>query len=490
MNGPLRRLATVTLAMFVALLGAATWVQFVQAPSLNDDGRNIRTLYRQYGHDRGPIVVAGTPVASSVATDDSFRFQRQYANGPLYAPVTGYYAIARQPTGLEQALDDELDGSADTLFYSRLQDLITGAQPRGASVELTIDPAAQQAAWDALGDQTGAVVALDPTTGAILALVSKPSYDPNVLAVHSTKQVTEAYAALDADPGEPLQNRAIAGDTYPPGSVFKLVTTAAALENGLTPETVLDAPTVLQLPDTTATLQNFGGERCSSSGQVSIADALRVSCNTAFANLGMQLGEDALRAQAEAFGFGKDLSIPLKVTPSVFAAEPDGRALSKASLAQSAIGQYSDRVTPLQVAMVAATIANGGTQMTPYLVQTVRDANLSVIDQAEPTPLATPISPATASAIRDMMISVVQRGTGTAAQIDGVTVAGKTGTAQHGADASEPPHAWFTAFAPAESARVAVAVVVEDGGSLGDEATGGRVAAPIAKAVIEAVIGK
>ncbi|WP_372592866.1 peptidoglycan D,D-transpeptidase FtsI family protein [Actinotalea sp.] len=483
MNTPLRRLTSVVVLMFVVLMGGATWVQFVQAPDLNNDSRNVRTLYREFDRDRGPIVVAGTAVASSTEVDDAFGYQRSYADGPLYAPVTGYYSLVYRRSGLEQAMNTELNGSADSLFYTRMQDLITGRQPQGASVELTIDPVLQQAAWDALGDQRGAVVALDPSTGAILAMVSKPSYDPNVLASHDTTAVTEAWTSLIEDESDPMVNRAIAGDTYPPGSTFKLVTAAAALESGFTAETPVPAPDVYTLPGTSTTLQNFGGSSCSSSGAMTLSDALRISCNTAFAEIGVQLGSDALRTQAEAFGFDTELSVPLSVTPSRFPVEG---AIDEAQTALSAIGQYDVRVTPLQVAMISATIANGGVEMTPYLVDTVRDQDLTVIDTTTPASLGRPISSTTAAALREMMLSVVENGTATTAQIPGVQVAGKTGTAQTTDGAA--PHAWFTGFAPADDPRIAVAVVVENGGSIGDEATGGKVAAPIARAVIQAAL--
>ncbi len=483
MNTPLRRLTSVVVLMFVVLMGGATWVQFVQAPTLNSDNRNVRTLYREYDRDRGPLVVAGTSVASSTPVDDAFGYLRSYADGPLYAPVTGFYSVIYGRSGLERAMNTELNGSADSLFYNRIQDLVTGRQPQGAAVELTIVPAVQQAAWDALGDQRGAVVALDPRTGAILALVSKPSYDPNLLASHDTAAVNEAWTSLTDDPTDPMTNRAIAGDTYPPGSTFKLVTAAAALESGITPDTPVAAPDVYTLPGTSTTLQNFGGSACSSTGAMTLSDALRISCNTAFAEIGVGLGADALRAQAEAFGFDGTLAIPLSVTPSRFPAEG---AIDAAQTALSAIGQYDVRVTPLQVAMISATIANGGIEMKPYLVSTVRDQDLTVVDTTSPSTLGRPISSSTAAALREMMLGVVANGTATSAQIPGVQVAGKTGTAQ--TTDGVAPHAWFTAFAPADAPTIAVAVVVEQGGSMGNEATGGQVAAPIARAVILAAI--
>jgi penicillin-binding protein A len=387
-------------------------------------------------------------------------------------------------SGIEQTMNTELNGSADSLFYSRIQDLFTGSQPQGAAVELTLDPVVQRAAWDALGDQTGAVVAIDPTTGAILALVSKPSYDPNVLASHDVASVRAAWEQLNADPTAPMLNRAIS-ETYPPGSTFKLVTASAALEGGLTPDSPVAAPTELPLPNSSSVMHNHGNSACSSTGAMTLQDALRISCNTAFGQLGMTLGDDALRTQADAFGFDSTLTMPLTVTASRFPA--DGQ-IDEAQTALSSIGQYDVRVTPLQVAMTSAAIANDGVRMAPYLVQTVRSADLTVISETEPESLGRSITANTASQLTQMMQTVVDSGTGTAAQIPGVSVAGKTGTAQSATDAA--PHAWFTAFAPADAPQVAVAVVVEHGGDLGNEATGGAVAAPIARQVIQAVLGQ
>lgn len=483
MNTPLRRLATVVVVMFVALMGMSTWIQFFEAPELNNDPRNVRTLYREFDRDRGPIVVGGKAVASSTPVDDAFGYQRTYPQPELYAHVTGFYSVVFGRTEIERAMNTELNGSADSLFLSRLQDLVTGRQPKGATVELTIDPAAQQAAWDALGDQRGAVVALDPRTGAILALVSKPSYDPNVLASHDIPAVQAAWDALNADEGKPLANRALRGTTYPPGSTFKVVTAAAALEAGATPDTAVPAPRELELPQTTSVLRNFGGAACASGDTTTLADALRVSCNTAFGALGLELGADALREQAEAFGFGEHLDVPMRVEESHFPDDPDAP-----QTALSAIGQYEVRVTPLQMAMVAAAVANDGVRMQPYLVQTVRNQDLEVVGSTEPTELGRAVSPGTAAALRDMMVSVVADGTGRSARIDGVQVAGKTGTAETADDV--PPHAWFTGFAPADDPQVAVAVVVEHGGDMGSEATGGAVAAPVARAVMQAVLAR
>ncbi|WP_407319946.1 penicillin-binding protein 2 [Isoptericola halotolerans] len=483
MNTTTRRLAGIVMVMFLALLVSTTWIQFFAADRLNSDPRNARALYAQFGTDRGPIVVDGDAVASSVPVDDEWNYQREYARGRLYAPLTGYYSLVSGTSGIERAENDFLAGSADALWVERVQNLLTGSDPQGSSVELTIDAAAQQAAWDALGDQRGAVVALEPSTGKILAMVSKPTFDPNDLAVHDTGAANQAYLDLLNDEDKPLTSRATATH-YPPGSTFKLVTAAAALESGDYDETtVIDAPVTYTLPGTRTDLPNYGGEACAPSGEQSLADALRISCNTAFAKLGVDLGADALAEQSADFGFGEALDVPFTAVASSY---PDPDELTPDRVALSAIGQGDDKVTPLQVAMISAAIANGGEVMAPYSVDTIRDAELEVVSETRESSLGDAVSEDTASQLTDMMVSVVENGSGTAAQIPGLTVAGKTGTAQTTSEV--PPHAWFTGFAPADDPQVAVAVVVEQGGSMGSEATGGRVAAPIAKAVIEAVL--
>jgi peptidoglycan glycosyltransferase len=477
-------LAGVVALLFASLLLGSTYVQFVDADRLNARADNRRTQYKEFGRERGPLLVAGDPVAQSVKVDDSYGYLRKYPSPTTYSAVTGYYSVVYTPVGMESAVGDLLAGTADQLFYRRLSDLFTGRQPQGASVELTINPKVQKAAWDALGNQRGAVVALDPKTGAVLALVSKPGFDPNTLAGHDLGKVTKSWNALLADPARPLENRAIAGRLYTPGSVFKLITAAAALSSGrYTPETMVDGPASLDLPQTSKTLPNDFSGACGPGDKVSLQDALRISCNTAFGSIGLDLGDDAIRAQADAFGFGKPLNIPLKVTPSIFPASPDAP-----QTAQSAIGQYDDRVTPLQMAMVSAGIANGGVVMAPQLVKDVLSANLEVIQRNTPQRFSEAVSGQVAADLTRMMEDVVDNGTGKRAQISGVRVAGKTGTAQTAK--GRPPNAWFTAFAPADDPKVAIAVVVEDGGSLGDAASGGKVAAPIAKQVIEAVLGR
>ena len=481
MNAAIRRLSLVAFVLLMAVMIAATNIQVVQAPALNADNRNIRTIYREFGLPRGPIVVDGATIASSKASDDAFGYQRSYADGALYAPMTGYFSIVFGRTGIEKTENGVLNGTADSLFIRRVQDLVTGRQPKGSSVELTLSAKAQQAAWDALGDQKGAAVALDPRTGAILAMVSKPSFDPNELAAHSSSSVNAAYQSLLQQDDGPLINRATS-TTYPPGSTFKLVVAAAALESGrYDADTQIAAPKELPLPQTKARLGNFGGVSCSPTDAMSLADALRVSCNTAFAQLGMDLGQDAVRDTAEAFGFNAGMSVPLRVTESVFPTDIDAPGV-----ALSSIGQKDVRSTPMQMALLAATIANDGVPMQPYSVERVRDADLGLVSETEPQSLDRAISTQTAAALNEMMRGVVRSGSGTAAQIAGVEVAGKTGTAQTTSDAA--PHAWFVGFAPADDPQVAVAVIVENGGNLGDEGTGGAIAAPVARAVMKAVL--
>lgn len=482
MNNPIRRLAVIVTAMFCALFMATTWIQFVQAKELRDKPGNRRTLLASYARDRGAILVGGESVATSEKTDDELKYLRSYPKGDTYSHVTGYYSfVYGSGGGLESAANDTLTGESDQLFYRRLGDLVTGRQPTGVSLELTIDPRAQEAAERGLGNQRGAVVALDPKTGAVLAMVSHPEYDPNTLAGHDSASVTRAWKRLNADPTTPLANRAIAGNLYPPGSVFKVVTAAAALSSGrFAPDTVVPGPKVLTLPQTTSGLVNDWNGACDS-GQVTLTRALEKSCNTAFGWLGMQLGGQAVRDQANKFGFGQPLAIPMTVTPSSVPAQ-----LNPPQEAQSAIGQYDVRVTPLQVAMIAAGVANKGSVMKPYLVKQTRGADLEVINQTAPQQLSQAVSPDVASALTTMMEKVVESGTGTRAQISGTQVAGKSGTAQHGSGTD--PHAWFMSFAPADDPKVAVAVVVEDGGNAGSEAAGGTLSAPIARDVMKAVI--
>lgn len=484
MNGPLKRAAVACLLMFGLLMININYLQGVRAEELREDARNTRNFYARYEIERGRITAGNKVLAESVDTGDSrFRFQRRYPEGEVYAHVTGFFSPESE-SGIEATHDSLLDGSDASLLIRRSLDLFTNKHTKGANVDLTIVPRAQEAAHNALrrSNKRGAVVALDPKTGAILALVSLPTYDPNKLSKTDKGDVFSFYNKLDKDKTQPLLNRAL-NQTYPPGSTYKVITAAAFLEDDSSraPETIVEAPQVLDLPNTTADLPNSGGAACGT-GQVTLTFALERSCNTPFGKIAMDLGYDAMLEQAERFGIGESLQVPLGVVASDFGEKEDD-----AALAQAAIGQRSNRMTPLQMAMVAAGIANDGTVMKPYLVNKIADSEGSVIEEADPDELTEAVSPETARKLREMMVSVVRNGTAHLAQIPGVEVGGKTGTAET-AD-GRPPHAWFISFAPAQDPQVAVAVIVESG-SAGTEASGGQTAAPIAKAVMEAVLDR
>lgn len=484
MNKELRRVSIVVLLMFVALFSSTTIIQVFQQDNLKADGRNARTLYASFSAERGPILVDGEPIAESVPVDDEYNYQRVYAHGKLYSAVTGYFTLNQGNTGIEGALNDYLSGTANEQFLDQLNATITGQNPKGAAVELTIDPVVQKAAYDALGDQKGAVVAIDPKTGAILAMVSKPTFDPADLATHSASKFKASYDALINDSDDPLINRTIAGDLNPPGSTFKLVVTATALENGLKPDTQFPNPPSLTLPQSSAVITNAEGGSCGGTAKATIATALRLSCNIPFAQLGLQLGYTKISQQAQKFGFGDaDLRIPMKVEPSVYPP-----TASDAEQMLSSFGQASDRVSPLQMAMVSAAVANGGTLMKPNLVETVSAPDLTVLQDFQPEVYSTPMSGDNAATLNQLMIANVANGAASNARINGVDVAGKTGTAQNGD--GEPYTLWFTGFAPANDPQVAVAVVVENGGGLGQSGFGNLVAAPIARQVMEAVLNR
>jgi len=479
MKKELKRVSAVVLLMFVSLLVASTVITTFEADNLRANSNNARTLYDSFSAERGPILVAGSPIAESVPVDSNFKFLRTYTNPELYAAATGYFTLNQGNAGIEGALNDYLSGTANSQFLDQLNAILTGNNPKGAAVELTLDPDLQQAAWDALGDRSGAVIALDPTTGAILAMVSKPSYDPNLLAAHNTSAVISSYNELLAAPGNPLFNRTISGDLYHPGSVFKVLVSAAALDSGkFSPETTVPNPASLKLPLSESVLHNANRSTCGPSEEVSLADALRISCNIPFAEIGTELGEDTIAKYAEAFGYGKSVNVPMKAAASNY---PKG--MDAPQLMLSSFGQYNVRVTPLQIAMTTAAIANGGTLMKPTLVKQVIAPNLAVLQPFEPEVMSEPITGETAATMVQLMVSNVSNGAAGSARISGVDVGGKTGTAQNGEGVANS--LWFTGFAPADDPKIAIAVVVENESGFGDS-----VASPIARKVIEAVLNK
>jgi peptidoglycan glycosyltransferase len=487
MDRQIRRLAVAFLGLFVLLFAQTNYLQVFASSRLANNPSNQRLLLQEYDVHRGAILARDdrTVLAHSTATSGKFKYLRGYPQGDLYGQITGFYSLVYGRTGLEASQNDFLAGRATELLPQNLVDELLGRDRQGATVVTTIDPKLQKAASAALGSLPGAVVALDPKTGEILAMVANPSYDPNQLSSQDPAQIRATWDSLNADPDKPLLSRA-SQELFPPGSTFKLVTAAAALENGMTPDTKFPNPPALTLPQTTHLLHNFGDEHCLGGiPELTIAQALEVSCNVVFGQIGLQLGADKLVEQAQKFGF--DQTIPLEI-PWAEGSIPPASAFADAlpAVAFSAIGQQDVKANPLQMALVAAAIANGGTEMAPRLVREIRDPSGRVIRTFDPQPWGQPISAQTATELTAMMVNVVQSGTGTAAQIAGVQVAGKTGTAE---TATGNPHAWFVSFAPAENPQIVVAVVVLNGGSLGSEATGGHVAAPIARAVLQAALG-
>ena len=493
MNKQLKFLSRTVFAMFLVLFFSVTLIQFVNADELRGNPLNQRTIKNGYRVERGSITVDGDPIAFSSPTNDTFRFLRGYDPGTLYAPVTGYYSRQQGMTGLEAAMNKELSGSADAQFFTRIQNTLNGVKPQGSSIDTTIHAGAQRAAYDAMQEYAfeGAVVAIEPKTGRILALVSTPSYDPNLLSSNDDAEIIANYEALNADELQPLVNRAIAGDLYHPGSVYKLVTAAAAIESGAAkPSTEFPNPASLTLPQASSVMRNSNLQPCGSGDKATLETAIMYSCNIPIAEMAMDLDTNAIPKMAREFGFEQDLTIPVEVTPSV-APVP----LDKAQVALSSIGQLNVRTTPLQVAMVSAAIANGGTLMSPQLVDRVIAPDLRVEQENKPEELNQPISGDTAQAITAMMEKGVSDPTGFAhlSAIDGVRVAGKTGTAQTGLDStgSDLPYTlWYTGFAPVDDPKVAVAVVIADGGGANFDFQGGSYDLPTAvgKRVMEAVL--
>ncbi|POX41004.1 penicillin-binding protein [Streptomyces sp. Ru73] len=484
MNKPLRRVAIFCGLLVLALLVRVNWVQFVQADELKNDKHNRRVAIERYSIPRGNIIVGDKAVTGSTTTDSGdFKYKRTYKDGPMWAPVTGYASQAFDANQLEKLYDPVLTGTDDKLFFSRTVDMFTGEKQQGGDVVTTLNAKAQKAAYEGLKGKKGAVAAINPETGAILALSSAPSYDPSSFAGMSDDDAKAYNGLLKANnPDDPMLNRALR-QTYPPGSTFKVVTAAAALENGL--YTDIDAktnsPLPYYLPDTAhQPLNNEGNIPCK---DASLREALRVSCNSVFGKISADLGNKKMIEEANQFGFNKEHFTPVRADASVY--PKDNRPQN----AMAGIGQASNRATPLQMAMVAAAVANGGTLMKPYMVDKLVAPNLNVIQQTQPEKLSEPLKPENAQKLQDMMETVVKNGTGTTAQIPGVTVGGKTGTAQHGEDNKDNPYAWFISYAKTDKGTpVAVAVVIEGSDTLRGDIAGGKLAAPVAKAVMEAVI--
>jgi len=495
-NKPIRIISILCLVMFVALLGNATYLQYWKAGDFRDDGTNRRVVDADFSRERGAILVGREPIAESVPSDDRYEFQRTYPKPFLYAPLTGYFGYGGAITGVERSQNSVLSGDDDRLFVTRMVDLLSNEGAQGGDVALTINPRAQRAAMDGLealpGDVQGAVVAIEPSTGKILAMASAPTYDPNKLAVHDQGEWQRNAEQLEGNESQPLLNRAVQ-TTLPPGSTFKIVTAAAALSTGkYSADSQVPGGATYQLPLTSGESGEIDNEgRDCGSGRIPFAQAMENSCNTTFAALANEVGPEAMLEQAEAFGFNQEYFDDLQGTngKSLQAVSRFPEEMDEAQTGQTGIGQFEVRATPLQMAMVSAGIANHGTVMKPYLVDEIQSADSDVVDRTEPTELSQAVSPEVAAGLTDLLVSTVSNGTASPAAIPGIDVAGKTGTAQSGQD-DVPPYAWFTSFAPADNAKVAVAVVIQKADIPRSEIAGGTYGGPIAKAVMEAVINQ
>jgi len=503
----IRRLGVGLVGLFALLFAQLSYVQVIRADHIKAQPANARRqIIAEYRVERGQILSAdGVVLAQSVRNEErraELLFRRTYDEGALYAGLTGYYSRIFGRAELEQAANPFLSGDAPELAVSTFTDLILGRDRKGGAVFTTIRTDLQEAAALALGDLPGAVVAIEPASGDVLALYANPSYDPNAISSGTDEEINAAWDEVTADPAKPLISRA-KDELFLPGSTGKLITASAALENGVDPTgDQWPNPHVLDLPQTTNTLENFGGSLCNGGSRtVSMAEAFQESCNVTFAEIGLDLGAREMSEQARAFGF-----CPTDPPAQVECEEPtipfllpwaNGRfpvpsyfAERQPQLAFSSIGLDNVLTNPLHMALIAGAIANDGTMMQPRLITEVRDPTGRVVREFEPEQFGQPISDESARQLRAMMLSVTEGGTASSA-FSGfpIPVAGKTGTATNGEN--RPPNAWFTAFAPAapgDTAQVAVAVIVLDGGDLGDEATGGAVAAPIARAIIDAYL--
>lgn len=480
MSRRLRRIATLMLILFGALFANLNILQLLRAEELAQNPANRRLIIREYSIERGPIVVGEEEIVHSVPTEDDLEYLRVYERPELYSHVTGYYSFVLQRSGLERALNEELTATPSEVLAQNLAELLAGRDAVGNTIQLTLDATVQEEARRALGDRVGAVVAINPRTGALLASYSNPAYDPNPLSSHDATSILAEWERLQSAPGRPLVDR-VTREHFAPGSTFKLIVTAAALERGLAPDTAFPNETGYTPPQTTLAIHNFSGGACPGGATLTLADALRVSCNTVFARLGVQLGADALIQTAQRFGFNREIPYALPVVDSQIP-----KALDPPATAQSAIGQRDVRWTPLHAAMIVAAVANDGVLMKPYVVAQVLNPTGRPLRGPDSGPWRDArypeqaVSSRTAQLMREMMVSVVQSGTGRAAAIPGVEVGGKTGTAQI---PDRTPTVWFVGFA---GDRVAVAVVLPDAG---EGATGGGEAAPIARAVMEAALG-
>lgn len=482
MNRSLHQLFIAVVVLFAVLAASTTYIMTFRSTSLNEDSRNTRALYHEFSVPRGAILASdGTVLAESTKSNDAFEYQRSYPKDFTYAPITGYFSITnRADRGIEASENSLLNGENDSLWMEKLKAVFKGENNKGATIETSIDTKLQTLATKLLGNNTGAVVAIEPSTGRILAMASTPSYDPNELATHdATAAIKNFNSLVKADPS-PLINNALSS-LYPPGSTFKLAVAAAALESGdYDTSTEIDAGSSYTLPGTKTNLTNTTSAAGGLNDKITLSDALAYSSNTAFAQLGVKLGSSAISDIATKLGFGTSITVdgsdstgtPMKAAASVF---PTNQTDDKLALAS--IGQGDTTATPLQNAMVAAAIANDGKLMRPTLVDRVRSSDLSIISQTSPSEYSEPFSADTANKLTSMMEEVINKSYPTL-KINGVKVAAKTGTAQTGNNSTQD--GWITGFAPADDPKIAVAVVIHNASSYGGDTAG-----PIMKQIME-----
>ncbi|WP_394940352.1 penicillin-binding transpeptidase domain-containing protein [Psychromicrobium sp. YIM B11713] len=506
MNQAIRSSWVVAAALFALILGSVTYVQFFAVDSLRTNDWNSRSLEQSYCNERGAILVGGQAIAQSVPSpaDDSCKFTRKYVDPEVYAGLTGYYSKNFGSTALEASLDEPLTGQAPELFYDQISQILTGSQPKGSSVELTIDPKIQKLAYSMIPKGvTGSIVVMNPKTGAIIAMVSTPSYDTNLMASHNPNQVAKNFDQLtqSAQYKDFQQNGNMYGSaaykrTYSPGSVFKLVDTAAALASGkYNKDSVLPNPARLNIPGDPVGLPNYVSGGCSARTQADFGFALEQSCNTPFAGIALDLGQQAITEQAAKFGFNdpnvniaNNSNVNTKAPTSKFPGGPGGQ-LGPAELARSAVGQQDVQATPLEVAMMTSAIANGGVQMKPNIIQGVRTPDLKPVTSFDfkPEVLRQSTTPEIAKQLTEWMTGVVDNGIAGGAKVPGIEVAGKTGTAETVTDIPDSSkNSWFTGFAPANDPQVVVSIMVQGQ----DILTSNTLTSPNAAKLIKAVLNK
>jgi peptidoglycan glycosyltransferase len=493
-NAPLRRAGVVILVMFGMLFANLNWVQAYRGDKYRTSDYNGRVQVSEYERPRGVVEADGQGLAESKPTEGRLKHQRVYPEKQPFAHVVGYKPVNLGATGIEKSENDFLAGTSDKLFADRVSDMLTGDTTSGGNVALTLKTRAQETAFRELNDnrkgvERGAAVAINPKTGAVQALVSMPSFDPNPLADHDTEKASAAYKRLEGTRNGPLKNRAL-GEVLPPGSTFKIVVASAALESGYTQQSSIPAGSLYTPPTSGSPIKNAAASICPEA-RVTLLEAVTESCNTGFAQLGGKLGAAKIKAKAQAYGFEQeDLTVgnltggglPVAASRTGDIQNPSGGD-DPAALAQSSIGQKDVRMTPLQGVLIAATVANGGSQMRPYLVDKLLGADrTSQLYSASPDELRRPISAQVAGDLQDMMVSVVKNGTGRSADIGGFRVGGKTGTAENG---NLPEHGWFIGFAidGAGQPVSAVCVVLENTGN-GGSAEAARIGGLIMRAAI------